>query len=316
MPRPISFVVAIFAAIAGPPALFAEAPAPSDAAVQPATATSPAPPRQLVRFQQQAAQIGDRVVQRLGVHQTVATKITQSGQTAHESTNEMRRQQQRTIEVLEVAEGRATKARASFQVSRRQSPEYAKPNELTTQPIEGKSYLMSREAEQLKVTDLEGAIPPLDEYKLVAESLENVGKPNPLASLLVDHPVFVGQRILVPRDTVQSLLGFQGPMGAVRRFELTLARIEPGDDEEPSPQAVFKTNIQIVPNDDSPLAMNLTGEMAIETDTCRLVSVQLVGPVQITSIERTGGGIFQFYAGGQLKLAIRSQFDRAATKDN
>jgi hypothetical protein len=249
-------------------------------------------------------------VQRLGVHLALCTKITQSGQTAHESTNEMRRQQQRMIEVLEVVEGRATRARASFQVSRRQAPEYAKPNELTIQPIEGKAYLISREEDGLTITDEEGHIPPAEEYKLVAESLENVGKPNPLAALLVDRKIAIGQRILVPRETVQSLLGFEDPLGSVHRFELTLNRVEHADETHPSQRAVFETAIEVLPNDDSPLAITLSGEMAIETETCRMAAVNLSGPVQLSSIERTAGGIFQFSAGGELKLAIRSQYDR------
>jgi len=283
----------------------------TDADVVPANATSPTngSQRQIVRFQQQPTQVGDRVVQRLGVHLNIATKITQSGQTAHESTNDMRRQQQRTIEVLEVVEGRSTKARASFEVSRRQSPEYANPNELTTQPIEGKTYLMARAGDELRITDLEGAIPPLEEYKLVAESLENVGKPNPLATILVDRQVAVGQRIHVPREMVQQLLGFDD-VGTVHRFELTLTRVEPADDKHASECGVFAAAIEVLPNDASPLAIMLNGEMTVETETCRLASVQLNGPVQMSSIERTGAGIFQYSAGGEMKLAIRSQYDR------
>ncbi len=298
---------------AGLPAARAQTAIATDAAVIPAAAVAAAPatPHEVVRFRQQPAAIGDRVIQRLGVHLGLATKITQSGQTAHESTNEMRRQQQRTIEVLEAKDGRAAKARASFQVSRRQSPENADPKELTAQPIEGKTYLMSREDGQLKITDPAGDIPPLEEYKLAAESLDNVGKPNPLAELLIAKPVVVGQRILIPREVVQTLLGFQEPIGSVRRFEITLNRVEPATNENPSPQAIFQTAIEIIPNDKSPLSINLAGEMAIETETCRLISVKLNGPVQISSIERTGGGIFNFSATGELKLAIRSQFDHA-----
>jgi hypothetical protein len=282
-----------------------------EAVVHPAAAFEQVMPTlQQVRFRHQPTQVGDRVVQRLGVHLALATKITQSGQTAHESTNEMRRQQQRTIEVLEVAEGRATRARASFQVSRRQAPEYANPNELIVQPIEGKAYLVSREEDRLTITDEEGHLPSAEEYKLVAESLENVGKPNPLAALLVDRKIAIGQRILVPRDTVQSLLGFDDPLGTVHRFELTLNRVEPAGEKRASMTAVFVTAIEVLPNDESPLRITLNGEMAIETETCRMAAVNLSGPVQLSSIERTAGGIFQFSAGGELKLAIRSQYDR------
>ena len=296
----------------------AQSPVSTDPLLEPATTAAPTPlaapnvPPQRVRFHQQPASVGDRLVQRLGVRLNLATKITQSGQTAHESTNEMRRQQERTIEVLQVVDGRAVRARATFAVSRRQSPENANPAELTPQPIEGKTYLMSRIGELLTVTDAEGAIPPLEEYKLVAESLENVGKANPLAELLTSRPIAVGERLLVPRDIVQPLLGFDDPLGTVHRFELTLVRVDPADAERPTPVGVFETAVEVRPDDRSPLAISLHGHMAIEIETCRLVAVDLTGPVQISSIERTAGGIFQFSAGGDLNMAIRSQYDRFA----
>jgi hypothetical protein len=261
-----------------------------------------------VRFRQAPVAVGDRVVQSLNVDLGLTTKITQSGQTAHESSNRMRRQQERTIEVLDVAEGRATKARATFGVSRRQTPESTKPEEFVTQPIEGKSYLMSREADRIVVTDAAGAPPTEEEVRLVTESLENVGKPNPFATLLVDRPVTIGQRILVPRDVVQSLLGFEGPIGTVHRFELTLSRVEPASAEGASPVGVFQAAIEVRPNDQSPLSITLNGEVSVETETCRLTAVEMTGPVQLSSIERTAGGIFQFSAGGELKLAIRSDY--------
>jgi hypothetical protein len=263
---------------------------------------------QLVRFRQTPAAVGDHVTQTLNVDLGLATKITQSGQTAHESTNRMRREQQRTIEVVEVAEGRVTKARASFVVSRRQTPESSQPEELLTQPIEGKKYVMIRDGDRIVVTDEAGHEPPEEESRLVAESLENVGKPNPFATLLVDRPLAIGQRVLVPRDVVQSLLGFEGPIGTVHKFELTLLRVEPPTSERRSPIGVFQAAIEVKPNDDSPLSISLAGEMSVETETCRLTEVNMVGPVQLSSIERTAGGIFQFSAGGELNLAIRSDY--------
>jgi hypothetical protein len=244
----------------------------------------------------------------------LATKITQSGQIAHESTNEMRRQQQRVIEVRDANGGRAVKVQATFPLSRRQSPENPNAGELAVQPIEGKSYLMHRDGEKLTITDLDGHIPPQDEYKLVAESLENVGKPNPLAVLLVDRHVVVGQRMLVPREMVQQLLGFDDPVGAVRRFELTLTHLEAPTKENPAERAVFQTGIEIVPNDASPLTISLKGEMIVETQSCRLTSVELAGPVSLSSIERTAGGIFQYSAGGELQMAIRSQYGAIKTR--
>lgn len=283
-----------------------------DPAIVSATAASVATSAssgQVVRFHQRPTVAGDRVAQRLGVHLVLTTKITQSGQTAHESSNAMRRQQQRIIEVLEAVDGRAVKTKVSFPLSRRQSPESGSPDELAVQPIEGKTYFMQRDGERLTITDAAGRIPPTEEYKLVAESLENVGKPNPLALMLVDRHVTVGQRILVPRDMVEQLLGFDDPVGSVRRFELTLVRVDAADETHPAEQALFQTGIEIVPNDSSPLTISLKGEMVVETETCRLASVALNGPVSMSTIERTSLGIYQYSAGGELQLAIRSWYN-------
>lgn len=282
----------------------------------PAAPSSPAPGKQApVWFSQAPARPGDRVVQRLGVHLALATRITQSGQIAHESTNEMRRQQQRTIRVLEVADDHAVKAEASFQLSRRQSPENDDREKLLPQSIEGKTYLATRRGDELSITDLAGVTPPAEELKLAAESLENVGKPNPLAAALVNRRVAFGELIRVPRDVVQALLGMSEPLGTVHRFELTLVRLEPPADGV-GQVAVFMTDVEIRPNDVSPLSIALHGELAIETETCRLTSVDLSGPVQMSSIERTGGGVYNVSAGGELKLAIRSKYDHAASASN
>ena len=63
----------------------------------------------------------------------------------------------------------------------RQMPADMLAQELAVQPIEGKTYLADRKGDQLSVTDMSGAIPPRSEYLLAMESLDSVGRPNPLS---------------------------------------------------------------------------------------------------------------------------------------
>jgi hypothetical protein len=285
--------------------------------VQPATAQAPvadggASPAATVHFTADPTKVGDRVVQRLGLQMAVTTKIIQSGQVANESSTQLRRQQQRTIDVLEVTDGRATKARASFEVCRRQLPDHPDPTKLTSQPIEGKSYLIIRNGDELTVTDAEGRMPPLEEYKLVAEALDGVGKPNPLTALLAGRDVPVGQPWLVPREIAQSLLGLGSPeLAEVHRFELTLVRVAKPADGDGDAVAVFRAAIVMKPVTEEGLAIDLNGELAVEPSTCRLAAVDLAGPVHATTIERTRLGMFQHSVSGELRAAIRSQFGRA-----
>jgi hypothetical protein len=285
-------------------------------AVLPATAIASSAPADAplgpaVRFEQCETRIGDRAVQRFGLHLAITTKIVQSGQVAHESSADLRRQQQRTIDVLDVAEGRAVKAKATFEVSRRQSPDQPQTSGLAALPIEGKSYIMAREGDKLSITNVDGGIPPLDEYTLVAESLESVGQPNPLALVLAGRELRVGQRVFVPREMAQSLLGFGSPeLARVHRFELTLNRLAPLA-EDAEPVAIFAVVIEVRPEDADDYAVHLSGEMAVEPATCRLASVDLAGPVHVSTIERTALGIYQYTMSGQLRVAIRSQFTAA-----
>ena len=282
--------------------------------VTPASALAPAK-REFVRFSHQPTKVGDRAVQDVDVRMTIATQIIQSGQIANESTDSLHRQQRRVIDVREVSEGRATKIHASFPMSRRQSPQEGDGETLAVQPIEGKSYVMIREGEELRITDPSGAMPPLEEYKLVREALDNVGKPNPLATLLVGRRVAVGEKILVPRDVVKQLLGLADQIGTVKRFELTLAGVAPSRDAQASGAArtaTFVARLEISPSGSSPMAMTLDGRLVVDVDSCRVQRTDFTGPIDMSSIERTPEGIFQYSAGGDLAISTRSQYGRSS----
>jgi hypothetical protein len=307
LPR-VSYVVVV-GMLVGAPLRAEEAGVTPATAVTPAAPETPAGPR--IAFTQRDTAVGDRAVQRTGMHLNVRTRIVQSGQIAHDSTSEIRSQQQRTVDVTGVTEGRATKARVAFQVARRQSPDNPTPTELSPLATEGKSYLLERNGNELKVSDAEGRMPPEDELKLVAEALDGVGKPNPLAVVLGGRELAVGQRVFVPRDLAKSLLNLgSAELAEVNRFELTLDRIVPAKDATVSDVAVFRVKIDVQPGEGGELGVTLSGEMGVEPVGCRLASVDLTGPVHVSTIERTPMGIYQYSMDGELKLAIRSEFGR------
>ena len=283
----------------------AEEPAAPGAAAPPSS-TGPA---ETVRFGQRATGVGDRVAQDLAVGLDLTTKFTQSGQTAHEGDTVMRRQQQRLIEVLEVADGRPSRARVAFPLSRLQTPDGGDPTKLQPQAIEGKTYLVARRGDRLLVTDLQGGLPPLEEYRVAAEALETLGRPNLLAKFLLEKAaVRVGERLLVPRAVAKSLMGMSDEIGAIKRFELQLTGVEGPAVEGGSPRAVFEAKIETMANQVSPIEMVVTGQVKIETETSRTVAAELNGPIRMNSVQQTSEGVYQFDASGSLRVAIRSQY--------
>jgi len=256
---------------------------------------------QAISFSQQPTYVGDRVVQRVGLELGIETKITQSGQIAHESNTQMRRRQERKVEVLEVHEGRVLRAKVSFPLSRAMSPEGPDPEQEEIQPVEGNSYLVTRiDDERLKVTDMNGSLPTRDEFELVVQSAATLGLPNPLAEFLLRRSIRVGEKLRVPQSLAREILGFD-QLGEVKSFTLDLREIREVDDKQ---CAVFAANIEAEGDESSPLRINVDGEVVIEIATCRTVAASLTGPMTMHAAEEE----FEYQADGSILVAIQARY--------
>ncbi len=161
-----------------------------------------------VQFSQQPAQVGDRVAQQVDLELNLSTSIIQSGQLAHQENMSMERRQQRLVEVTEVAEGKVRRARVTFSRSRHKTPENDDSEQEVVQPVEGKTYLLTRQGKQLLVTDPQGVIPPREEFKIVFSSMQSLGLPNPLAQFLLTRTIQVGQTLELPKEIDSQMFGF------------------------------------------------------------------------------------------------------------
>lgn len=273
-------------------------------AAQPATYTTPlaapANDTKSIRFTQQPTVVGDQVTQKVGMELELRTVIKQSGQIAHDSTTNIRRRQQRTVEVLEVADGRARRARVSYPLSRELTPENPDPKTEEAQPVEGKSYIVTRSGKQLLVTDAEGAIPPRREYEIVVNSMETFGKPSPLAEFLLQRELHIGDRLEVPRDLAADMMGFD-QFGSVERFELAVNAVREVDGR---PCVLFTAAISTQGEPNDPLRVTAEGTIAVELATTRTVQATLRGPLTVTTVEHEA----ECTATGEVLVAIHSYY--------
>jgi hypothetical protein len=272
-----------------------------DTAVQPAShVASVVPPGQGVRFSSPTAKVGERVVQRVGMELHVHTVVKQSQKIAHEGDTNMRSRQEREIEVLEMADGKAVRGKVKYLLSRHLSPENRKPDDEVAQPVEGKSYIITRKEERLLVTELDGAIPPRAEYDIVVNTMESFGQPNLLAAYLVPQELHVGQRLQVPTDVAKKMMGFDS-FGEVQKFELHLQEVK---DIGGKSCAIFMADIVAQGNAQNPLNVQASGQVIIELATCRTLEATLKGPLSLISVDKQT----EYSATGDLLLAIRSQY--------
>ncbi len=253
-----------------------------------------------VMFAQQPTQVGDRVAQRVGMELDLLTVIKQADQVANESKTAMRTRQEREIEVLEVSGGQARRAKVSYPLARQMSPENPQPDTETAQVVEGNSYFIVRVGDQLQITDSTGAIPTRKEFEIVLGSMENFGKPNPLAEFLLARQIQVGDKLEIPLAIAASMMGFE-KMGDVENFELRLEDVIVVDGKE---CALFGAKIVTTGSTESPLHVEATGSVAIEISTARTIEATLQGPVSMTAVEN---GV-HYSTAGNLLMAVHSYY--------
>lgn len=272
-----------------------------DSGVQMASHVAAPPSRaEVIRFKPATTTVGEHVVQRVGMELSIHTVMKQAGKIAHDSQTNMRSRQQREIEVLEVVDGKAVRARVHYPLSRRMSPENADPADEIAQVVEGKSYFIARSGDRLLVTDMDGAIPPRQEYDIVVSSMESFGQPNLLAEFLLSQELHLGDRLQVPGDVAKKMMGFD-TLGTVQKFELYLQEVK---DIGGNSCAVFTADIAAMGDPANPLQVQARGNVVIELNTCRTLEATLTGPLSLVSVEQET----QYSATGDLLLAIRSQY--------
>jgi len=232
----------------------------------------------------------------------------------------MRREQRRLITTTDVAGDRTTAVRvrylaattASARNQQAQAVE-SQPLSATPQPVEGKVYDCRREpftavnsqSEPLVITDEHGNIPPIEEYRIVAENMEALGRANPLAEFLVGRTVTVGERIELPRELAERLLGLGGQLGEVTQFVLTLQAVRQQDG---SSCAVFQASVEAASIDSSQMRLQLEGPLVIQIDTCRAVAVDLVGPIGMVETRGSLNHTYQIAGTGRMDVRTASAY--------
>lgn len=254
-----------------------------------------------VTFTHRPAAKGQRVQQTLVIQLDLKTRSRQGATVLEEADTRMTRTRQRVVTTTRVESGLATGARVEYLESCLQRED----DDKTPDPIAGKAYNCLRKGEQVQVVSAEGAMPTEAEFKLVSENMDTLGRENPLATYLSGKSVSIGQRLTVPPDVAQQLLGLKSQLGDVRRFELTLQKIVNVDGRA---CAEFLADLEAQRTDGSQMRLMIGGPMTIEIDTCRSVASTLSGPIGMSHSTPDPRGRLQVDSTGRLSLTVASRF--------
>jgi len=275
--------------------------------------TTPAPASQTARFGRREPLVGDQMEQTLSVEVQLDTLLRQGTTVVERSTSALRRQQRRIVTTTHVIKGMTVAVlvryvQAGKQTAAGTSAGKLGESTLAPQPVEGKAYRCRRDGDALLITDEAGKIPPLAESEIVSQNMETLGRPNPLADFLAGKSLTVGQKLAVPNDVAEKLLGLGGEMGSVTHFELTLANVTQIDGAS---CAEFRANIEAASNDSSQMRLVVDGPLVIQIDTCRAVAANFTGPIGMSETRGSLTATYQMAGTGNMAVSIASKYSDA-----
>jgi hypothetical protein len=232
----------------------------------------------------------------VSVHQ--AQKVISSEQ------QKLIRNQTRQITVLKVDGDRVTQVRANYPKARATITRGKQSGGGDTQPIEGKTYIVERSADnKLVIKGLDGSDVPDEERSLVAASMESVGRPNPLGKFLHGKSVAIGQTIALPNELASDLLGLRDTGGNAQKVELTLKAVR----QEPD-RRVAQFDMLVVIKPDANSSLDIKGDIQLDVNTCQVAAANFTGPVAIAETYGPEGHTFEIRSDGTMRVAIRSHY--------
>lgn len=272
-------------------------------------------PRDLPRticFGRRAPQVGDQSEQTLAFDVQLHQMMRQRDHVIEQAEMATHRHQRRVVTTTDVAGGAAVAALVRYPEATKQVITAQSASELQTlsapvdpQPVQGKAYRCRRTDAKLEITDTEGKIPPLDEYKVVAQSMETLGRINPLAEFLAGRSLSVGEKISLPKEIGERLLGLGDELGEVSRFDLVLDDVKTVGGAE---CAVFRANIVAASTGASQMRMEVDGPLVIEAATCRAIEASFAGPLGMSETRGSLSEQYQMTGTGRISVRIATAY--------
>jgi hypothetical protein len=306
-----SAVVSLIAVLGTHSARGQQAPATASPSVQRASFDRAShEPQQTVRFGHRTARVGDEVEQTVSLEMRLATSLRRGNELIEKNQTLVRSAQRRVVTTTAVDQDRPAAVLVRYLEATKQlsASDLAEPPTPTLQPVQGKAYRCSRspgDGESLVIADENGQTPPPEEYEIVAQNMEMVGRENPLARFLAGRSIAVGETVNLPKDLADQLFNPGDRFGEVTRFDLLLEKAETQDG---TPCAVFLARVEAASNDSSQMRMQMEGPLVMQIDTCRAVQLSLSGPIGMSETRGSYSTAYQLIGTGQLKTSIESAY--------
>ncbi|MBI2826174.1 MAG: hypothetical protein HYX69_15955 [Planctomycetia bacterium] len=262
------------------------------------TASAAAPEQ--YRFTYRPLDVGDQATDTIRFALDLKTILSQRGELINATDQTVERKEHVVVARLPAGAGESAKARVKFETSEQTTTDRGGGVHGQERPVASKTYVAVRRREELIVTDEQGNTPPEDELKIVARTMDGLGKPNPLGAFFDRKTVAIGQSVRLPLEFTQTLLSGWDEDLARLPLDVVLMGTQRVDGQlcalfHTPPAAAGASGAGRPP---------IQGKFLIEIETCRAALVELSGPVATNEKRGTGADEFDVRRKGKLQVAV------------
>ena len=266
-----------------------------------------------VTFSRQPAKVGDEVEQNIGLDLQLTLSMRQGNVVTGKSKTSVHTDVRRSVTTTEADNGLMTAVKVHYTTATKQSsvPEAndssPKPADVP-QPVQGKTYICRRNSGakgELAITDTAGNRPPSEEYEIVSQQMQMVGRHNPLAQFLAGRTITIGEKVALPNDVASQIFNMGDKFGKVSRFTITLQKMELAGGVR---CAVFLASVEAISNNSTQMRLDVEGPLVVEVATCRAQKLSLTGPIAMSESRGTFSTAYQVIGTGRLQMSIASAY--------
>ena len=256
-------------------------------------------------FHHQIPQVGQQWVQSVQMKIKAKSRIKYPGHQQREVFQLDQRRQSRRLTVLGVQPRNVPRVEVTFESALHHTSEDwdAEPR-WKSQAVHGKTYHVWRENGRLVVTNPQGTVPSSEEVEIVRQSMQSVGRGNPIAQFLHERTVEVGQTLHLPAELARELLGTDTPLNKTQKMPMTLLGVR---EIRGAMCGIFEADLENTSQLGVRTSTHMHGKFAVELDTCRLVSTVFQGPVTSRLSRSIGGESYVVETTGSLQVATKAE---------
>lgn len=260
---------------------------------------------QEIRFSCKPMAEGTTRIETQDSHTVMNIVINIQGQVAYELEQKQSQTRKKEETVLKTTKDNVSKVQVLYAEAMNKQGNSITGEQLQIDVVKGKTYIVECKEGELLVTGPQGEKIDDNEFSLVKEDYQRLGKPEPVAQFFHGKTLAIGQKVMVPEEAAVEL--FRGQQENLRVEEFSFIFRETSKQGK-MPCGVFDTVLKMAGDSDGiAIAVDLKGTTTVRED-CRVISLDLKGMSTIHGEHESEDGKMEMAGKGEVVINLSNLY--------